>query len=96
MMKNDLKHACPDMWDICDFLAWRLTKVVHFLPCKPVGPTENCKQTKATVCVELDSVPVFISSAQTCIAHISGARIICLVTFDSCTAMRYIQIIFTV
>lgn len=66
-------------------------KVVHFLPCKPVGPTEDCKQTKATVCVKLDSVPVFISSTQTCIAHISGARMICLVTFDSCTAMRYIK-----
>lgn len=65
-------------------------KVVHFLPCKPVGPTEDCKQTKATVCVKY-SVPVFISSTQTCIAHVSGARTICLVTFDSCTAMRYIK-----
>ncbi len=66
-------------------------KVVHFLPCKPVGPTEDCKQTKATVCVKLHSVQVYISSAQTCIAHISGARMIGLATFDSCTVRRYIK-----
>lgn len=40
---------------ICEILViscMETDKVVHFLPCKPVGSTKDCKQTKEAVCVK--------------------------------------------